>query len=139
MKVSYEEEVRKNAFYDNLGSKYKGELTAPEPFNLTKSKIRSEPSVQIFENKPSPSSKSPSPYPKNRSRMLKSDQKDHISTIDPTNSPNKSPRSPSTNYAKLRIHYTKDKFSEIKVYENTDAGQLASTFCKQYNLAEPMK
>ena len=35
MKESLQEENRKKTFYDGIGSKYKGEITEIEPFNLT--------------------------------------------------------------------------------------------------------
>lgn len=42
-------------------------------------------------------------------------------------------------YAKLRIHYSKDKFAEIKVYQDTNPDDLAQYFWEKYSLASTMK
>jgi hypothetical protein len=36
-----------------------------------------------------------------------------------------------SNYAKLRIHYSKEKYSEIKVFENSNPDTVATDFCKK--------
>lgn len=124
-------------------------MTDPEPFNITQKK---EKPVTV---KPVPNSTKPL---SSRKRAQKSIDKttalkesvltprSQLLSSAPMNSPSKTvnlgKKEEDRNYekyAKLRIHYAKDKSAEIKVYESTDAEDLAEQFCKKYSLAPQMQ
>lgn len=143
-------------YFDKLGTKYKGELTDLEPFDLTQAKEKEtwkESVKQVPQKKASPRkgkspskrpnrtiNKSPESLPKSKSQgkgMVKTVQ------INPTKTGLKSSVQEESKmeerYAKLRIHYSKDNFAEIKVFENTEPSDLAAEFCKEYNLSSQMQ
>ena len=147
LKHHYDEEFRKKTYFDNLGSNYKGELTEVKPFNITESRERHQISTDA-KRKITP-------------REFKKTSRQHRSQLtQPVLTPRKNPptnnqegsaskankmphpkeeRKAEERYAKMRIHYAKDKFAEIKVYEDTNPEDLADHFCMKYKLAQPMK
>lgn len=137
--------IENKTYFDNLGKKYKGELTDPEPFNITQAR----PKETLMESARGGVTKKASP------RKRKSPRKGPNRTMNKSpeglthsKSPGKgmvktvkiNPIQPDTKssiveeskmedrYAKLRIHYSKDQFAEIKVYEHTDPAELANDF-----------
>jgi len=141
LKSSQEEDNRKKSFYDNLGSKYKCTPTEVQPFRLSES--RDSFGNLLQKNSPSRTQHS---FQQLKKSPIKSLNQSPIKQ-NPITSPQKplsrkdmlEETKGSAKYAKLRIHYTKDKFAEIKVFEDTDPTVLSGKFCKEFNLAEPMK
>lgn len=131
MKEHYQEDRRKKSYFDNLGSKYKGESTTPEPFSFVREVPRIKKDEQI-----SPVIKSSKPTAKRTpvarpvSEASKSPVKESTSTPKIVDQSFKKSENSKTeeNFAKLRIHYSKEKYAEIKVYENTNPEELAQKF-----------
>jgi hypothetical protein len=139
MRVSQQENQRKNAVFENLGSKYKGETTNPQPFSFVQNNTYLQSTKSI--SPPKRPMRVPKKTPKGNA--VSEASPDAQVPIQNEMAKSKSLRSEDSkteeNYAKLRIHYSKDKYAEIKVYEDTDPDELAVQFCEKYNLAKTMK
>jgi hypothetical protein len=134
---SHQEESRKKSFFQNLGSKFKGELTEPKPFNLSESR---EPDKPVIEprNKSLNNTKI-----LNKSKPLIKNLKKTSSRKTITSHQNDIPKElkeskGSDKFSKLRIHYTKDDFAEVKVYEHSDPDSIVKEFTIKYGIGKPM-
>lgn len=136
LKHHYDEEYRKKTFFDHLGSNYKGELTEVKPFNITESRER--PQVSIDAKRKTTPREFKKTTRQNRSQLTQpvlTPRKNYPtkSSEDSASKANKMPhpkeeRKVEEKYAKMRIHYAKDKFAEIKVFEDTNPEDLADHF-----------
>jgi hypothetical protein len=132
-KQSHEEERRKKGLFEKIGSKYKCQLTEPKPFNLSESRELEQPDIK-------PPNKSLSNTRKlNKSKpLMKNIKKLNVSPKKTNAKTNNSDPKENEKFAKLRIHYTKDDFAELKVYENSDPDVIVKEFTAQYGIGKPM-
>lgn len=139
MKESYNEELRKKTYYDKLGKRFKPEITEVKEFNLTKSKERSPNTSNSGFTKTTPRDLKSSKSRTSNSRRSKNSPNKSVNSsfhkpslnrpsstkeTKPDNKPK--PKAPELKYEKLRIHYAKDKYDEVNVYENTNPQELAT-------------
>jgi hypothetical protein len=146
---SHQEESRKKSFFQNLGSKFKGELTEPKPFNLSESREPEKPAIQP-RNKSLNNTKilnKSKPLIKNLKitssrKTITSHQNDVPKELKEYKGSKESKESKESiggdKFSKLRIHYTKDDFAEVKVYENSDPDSIVKEFTIKYGIGKPM-
>ena len=126
--------------------------TEMKPFNLTVSRERILKEIQQREKEEADAAKSATKQFKNtiisRAAKEKRDKaqaaleesknlKQNIAQLNPREEVKSS--TIEEKYAKLKIHYAKNKSAEIKVYENSDPEVLTEQFCDQYSLGSDMK
>lgn len=130
---SHEEERRKKGIFEKLGSKYKCQLTDPKPFNLSESREPDQPEIKPL-NKSLSNTRT-----LNKSKpLMKSIKKLNVSPKKTGSKPEISDAKTNEKFAKLRIHYTKDDYAEVKVYENSDPDVIVKDFTAQYGIGKPM-
>lgn len=133
MRQSHDEIRRKKTFYDGLGKKYKGEKTQQKPFDLTEKKQKDVSYLNSDSNASPPllcQKKAKFRGGKLEYQELTpgSDLSKRVSTHSSLRNETMEESKEIQKFAKLRIHYNKSKYAEIKVFENTDPTHLAESF-----------